>query len=364
MTRIFLVDDSAFVRRALTRVLATEPGFRVVGEAASGEEAIARVPAADPDFVTLDVGLPGMDGLAVLATLLRWKPSLKVVMLSAHTQTGAAATVAALAGGAVDVIDKTRFSVMDLEVLRREVVDRLNALASTPSVRPASGAVSRGATDDLATAAEEIRGCELCVIGASTGGPAAVQRVLQSLPAQFPMPVVVVQHMPEGFTAPFAQRLDSLCRLRVEEAVEGDQLRPGRVVIARAGRHLRVGPNLALTLSPEPRDAKHIPSVDVTMRSAARSRPGRVLGILLTGMGEDGADGMYAIRSTGGLTLAESEASCVVYGMPRAAVRRGGVTWELPLPEIAALLARLDSPRPLAGDIPDVRRRSTQPDIF
>ncbi|MFL5495369.1 MAG: chemotaxis-specific protein-glutamate methyltransferase CheB [Gemmatimonadales bacterium] len=364
MTRIFLVDDSAFVRRALTRVLATEPGFRVVGEAASGEEAIAKIPRADPDFVTLDVGLPGMDGLAVLQALLRWKPSLKIVMLSAHTQAGAAATVAALAGGAVDVIDKTRFSVMDLDVLRREVVDRLNALASTTSTRPDAGVVSRKTTDALAAAAEEIRRCELCVIGASTGGPAAVQHLLQVLPARFPMPVVVVQHMPEGFTAPFAQRLDSLCRLQVEEAVEGDQLRLGRVVIAKAGRHLRVGTNLALTLSPEPHDAKHTPSVDVTMRSAARARPGRVLGILLTGMGEDGADGMCAIRSAGGLTIAESEASCVVYGMPRAAVRRGGVTWELPLPEIGGLLAGLEPHPPHAAELPDLRRRTAQPDMF
>jgi two-component system, chemotaxis family, protein-glutamate methylesterase/glutaminase len=364
MTRIFLVDDSAFVRRALTRVLATEPGFRIVGEAASGEEALVKIPAADPDFVTLDVGLPGMDGLAVLGALLRWKPSLKVVMLSAHTQAGAAATLAALAGGAVDVIDKTRFSVMDLEVLRREVVDRFNALASTSTARRTAGPAGPGTSDAVSAAAEEIRRCDLCVIGASTGGPAAVQRILESLPAQFLMPVVVVQHMPEGFTAPFAQRLDSLCRLQVEEAVEGDQLRPGRVVIAQAGQHLRFGPNLALTLSPEPRDAKHTPSVDVTMRSAARARPGRVLGILLTGMGEDGADGMCAIRGAGGLTIAESEASCVVYGMPRAAVRRGGATWELSLPEIAGLLAGLE-PRPArAGETLDARRRSAQPDMF
>jgi two-component system chemotaxis response regulator CheB len=262
----------------------------------------------------------------------------------------------------VDVIDKTRFSVMDLEVLRREVVDRLNALAST--TRPTAGPVVPGASDGVSEAAEEIRRCELCVVGASTGGPAAVQRILQSLPARFPMPVVIVQHMPEGFTAPFAQRLDSLCRLQVEEAVEGDQLRPGRVVIAQAGQHLRIGPNLALTLSADPRDAKHTPSVDVTMRSAARVRPGRVLGILLTGMGEDGADGMCAIRGAGGLTIAESEASCVVYGMPRAAVRRGGATWELPLPVIADLLAGLE-PRPeRAGETLDIRRRSAQPDMF
>jgi two-component system chemotaxis response regulator CheB len=178
------------------------------------------------------------------------------------------------------------------------------------------------------------------VIGASTGGPAAVQRILQALPAAFPLPVVVVQHMPVGFTRPFAQRLASLSRVRVAEAEDGVRLVPGIALIAPAGSHLRVSPNLAVVLTPEPSDAKHIPSVDVTMRSAARSRPGKVLGILLTGMGEDGADGMATIRAGGGVTIAESEASCVVYGMPRAAILRGGAAWVLSLEEIADLLGR------------------------
>jgi two-component system, chemotaxis family, protein-glutamate methylesterase/glutaminase len=338
VTRIFIVDDSAFVRRAVARVLATEPRFRIVGEAGSGAEALAKIPAADPDFVTLDVAMPGMDGLQVLPALLRWKPSLRVVMLSAHTQEGAAATVTALAAGAVDFIDKTAFNVMDLEFLRREVVDRLDALA--PSAHSSNGAARPEPSAGPAVLAD-LRGCELCVIGASTGGPAAVQRVLQRLPARFPFPIVVVQHMPPGFTEAFARRLDSLSRLRVTEAVEGQRLAAGDVVIAPGGRHLRVSPGLAVVLSPEPADARHIPSVDVTMRSAARSRPGRVLGILLTGMGEDGAEGMTTIRAGGGVTIAESEASCVVYGMPRAAVRRGGATWVLPLGEIAELLGAL-----------------------
>jgi two-component system chemotaxis response regulator CheB len=340
MIRIFIVDDSAFVRRALTRVLATEPRFRVVGEAGSGAEALAKIPAADPDFVTLDVAMPGMDGLQVLPALLRWKPSLRVVMLSAHTREGAAATVTALAAGAVDFIDKTTFNVMDLEFLRREVVDRLDALA--PGARPSNGATRPEPTAGPPVLAD-LRGCELCVIGASTGGPAAVQQVLQRLPARFPFPVVVVQHMPPGFTEAFARRLDSLSRLRVTEAVEGHRLAAGDVVIAPGGQHLRVSPGLAVVLSLEPADARHIPSIDVTMRSAARSRPGRVLGILLTGMGEDGAEGMAMIRAGGGVTIAESEASCVVYGMPRAAVRRGGATWVLSLGEIAGLLGALDA---------------------
>ncbi len=339
MIRIFIVDDSAFVRRALTRVLATEPGFRVVGEAGSGADALAKIPAADPDVVTLDVAMPGMDGLQVLPALLRWKPSLRVVMLSAHTREGAAATVTALAAGAVDFIDKTAFNVMDLEFLRREVVDRLEALALGP--RPSNGGAARPETAGPAVLAE-LRGCELCVIGASTGGPAAVQRLLQRLPARFPLPIVVVQHMPPGFTEAFARRLNSLSRLRVTEAVEGHRLAAGDVVVAPGGRHLRVSPGLAVVLSPEPADARHIPSVDVTMRSAARSRPGGVLGILLTGMGEDGAEGMATIRASGGVTIAESESSCVVYGMPRAAVRRGGATWVMSLGEIAGVLGGLD----------------------
>jgi len=354
--RVFLVDDSAFVRRALTRVLAVEPEFQVVGEAASGSEALARITAADPDLVTLDVVMPGMDGLQLLPALFRWKPSLKVLMISAHTRDGADATVAALAAGAVDFIDKTTFNVMDLEYLRREVVDRMRAVAPAPRsngrARPTPAAPPSAVAPDLGR-------CTLCVIGASTGGPAAVQRILQGLPATFPLPIVIVQHMPVGFTRPFAQRLASLSRVRVAEAEDGMGLAAGSALIAPAGSHLRVSPNLAVVLTPEPSDAKHIPSVDVTMRSAARSRPGKVLGILLTGMGEDGADGMATIRAGGGVTLAESEASCVVYGMPRAAVRRGAVDWILPLDAIADLLARVGGPAGQASGATDssIQRR-------
>jgi two-component system chemotaxis response regulator CheB len=337
MIRVFVVDDSPFVRRALTRVLATQPGFKVVGTAESGAEALAKVPEANPDFVTLDVEMPGMDGLQVLPALLRWKPSLRVVMLSAHTREGATATVAALAAGAVDFIDKSALNVMDLEFLRREVVDRMQALVPVAGAVPVNGVHSPHPGDH--STLSELRHCDLCVIGASTGGPPAIQRILEGLPARFPLPIVVVQHMPPGFTDAFAKRLDVLSRLRVREAVEGMRLTPGHVAVAPGGRHLRISSGLAVVLTTEPSEARHIPSVDVTMRSAARSRPGRVLGVLLTGMGEDGADGMATIRAGGGVTIAESESSCVVYGMPRAAVRRGGASMVLALEEIAELLA-------------------------
>jgi two-component system chemotaxis response regulator CheB len=359
MIRVFVVDDSAFVRRALARILDVQPGYQVVGEAANGLEALERIPKADPDLVTLDVAMPGVDGIQVLRGLLRWKPGLKVIMLSAHTRQGAEATVEALAAGAVEFIDKSGFNVMDLETLRREVLEKVLA-CSAPAGPPGEPRRRTPSRLDPVIAAH----CDLCVIGASTGGPAALQRILERLPRSFPLPIVVVQHMPVGFTLPFAQRLDALCRLDVAEAVEGERLSPGLVRIAPAGRHLRITPNLSLLLTGDPGDAKHVPSIDLTMKTAARARPGRVLGILLTGMGEDGADGMVALRAGGGVAIAESEESCVVYGMPRAAWNRGGADYLLSLPEICGFLERLtEAARPTpgsSGDKPDPRRRSAQ----
>ena len=341
MTRIFMVDDSAFIRKALARVLQAEPSLDLVGEAASGAEAVAKIPEANPDLVTLDVEMPGMDGQQVLRALLRWKPTLKVVMLSAYTREGAEATIEALAAGAVDFIDKTSFNVMDFDTLRREVIEKLKilGLGDSNSIAPKGvGLAGNGAAKLIAAAR-----CELCVIGASTGGPIALHQILERIPAGFPMPIAIVQHMPAGFTGPFAERLSRLSRLQVSEAVEGDRLRSGRVLVAPAGRHLRITSRLTVALEPEPADAKHVPSVDVTMTSADRARPGRVLGILLTGMGQDGAEGMATIRASGGFTIGESEATCVVYGMPRAAEMRGAVECMLPLPEIVSFLGRLGS---------------------
>jgi two-component system chemotaxis response regulator CheB len=227
---------------------------------------------------------------------------------------------------------------MDLDTLRREVIEKLKVWRSVES--DGNGRKRKFAAATPASLVAAAR-CELCVIGASTGGPIALQRILERMPAGFPLPIAIVQHMPAGFTRPFAERLSRLSLLQVSEAAEGDRLRPGRVLLAPAGRHLRITGNLAAVLAASPADAKHIPSIDVTMKSAARARPGRVLGILLTGMGDDGAEGMATIRASGGCTIAESEASCVVYGMPRAAEQRGAVDSMLPLPEIISFLEGL-----------------------
>jgi len=342
--RVFVVDDSAFARRAIARVLGADPAIAVVGEAAGGAEALLRIPLARPDLVTLDLDMPGMNGLTVLRAVLGRDPGLRVLMLSAHTREGAEATVEALAAGAVDFVDKSRFGLMEFDGLGRELVSRVKALGRARA--GAGGSRREQVGETLAPArsrplppAPASLSADLCVLGASTGGPAAIQQVLEALPPDFPLPIAIVQHMPPGFTGPFARRLDQRCRLRVREAVDGDPLEPGRVLIAPAGLHMRVNSKLVAALSPEPAQARHVPSVDELMLSAARARPGRVLGVLLTGMGDDGADGMAEIRAQGGTTLAESEASCVVYGMPRAAYERGGVTRLLPLPELAEWLA-------------------------
>ncbi|MGH7631287.1 MAG: chemotaxis-specific protein-glutamate methyltransferase CheB [Gemmatimonadales bacterium] len=360
MIRVFVVDDSAFARRATTRVLAADPGVRVVGEAASGAEALARIPAARPDVVTLDLEMPKMNGLVVLRALLARDPGLRVVMLSAHTQEGAEATLEALAAGASDFLDKSRYGLMDLESFGRDLVQRVRALGescrkSRGVEEQKSGEARRGSRIFGSSAPPLIadaRRLDLCVLGASTGGPAAIQRILEQLPADFPAPIAIVQHMPPGFTRPFAARLDAHCRLTVTEAEDGERLAPGRVVIAPAGRHLTVTSSLGVVLSPEPADARHIPSVNVMMLSAARARPGRVLGVLLTGMGDDGADGMVAIRAGGGVTVAESEESCVVYGMPRAAAKRGGVERLLPIHALAEWLAAVRAASPGAAPAP------------
>lgn len=341
MIRVFVVDDSPFVRKALRRVLTADRDIQVVGEAATGEEALSLIPDADPHVVTLDVEMHGISGLDVLRQLLLWRPGLRVLMLSAHTREGASATLEALAAGAADFIDKQNLNLMDLDRLGHELGDRLRALGGgrdthLPRVRPEGG--HKGAILPLPSAVD-LGKAEVCVIGASTGGPAALQSLLEAVSAEFPVPVVIVQHMPPGFTKPFAIRLDGLCRLSVTEAQDGQRLIPGMVVVAPAGNHIRLTPSLVVSLSEDPAGARHVPSVDLLFRSAAKARRGGVLGVLLTGMGDDGADGLSQIRAQGGVTIAESEESCAVYGMPRAAVERGAAGFVLPLLEIRRVLA-------------------------
>ena len=338
MIRVLVVDDSTFVRKAIVKVLHRDPDIRVVAEAVSGADALRVIADVNPDVVTLDLAMPGLDGLQALRALLAWRHDLPVLMLSAHTHEGAAATLEALAIGAVDFVDKSAFNMLDLDGLGRQLVERIRLWS------PARGArtpTPRKVTVEPTVVPPSLAECDLCVIGTSTGGPPALQFIFERLRADFPMPIALVQHMPVGFTRPFADRLNTVCRLSVREALHGDALLPGRVLIAPAGQHLLITGSRTVALEMEPAASSHRPSVDVLMRSAAAAWPGRVLGILLTGMGDDGARGMAAIRAAGGVTLGESEASCVVYGMPRAARRLGAVEHERSLTEITAWLSSL-----------------------
>jgi len=339
--RVLIVDDSPLVRRTIERLLDADPGITVVGIAADGLDALAKIRDLRPDVVTLDVLMPRLDGLKVLACVMRESP-VRVLMLSSLTQEGADETLQALDLGAVDFIDKTALLVSgDPANAGRELLIKIRtAAAVNPSRLHRRGAV-RGGTS-LVAALLQPGGADMVVVGASTGGPPALQALIPALPADLPAGVVVVQHIPAGFTRPLAGRLDAASALSVREAEPGDRVRPGEVLIAPGGRHLtflRRGGEVVVAIDLEPSKTLHRPSVDVTMQSAAELWGRRCAGVLLTGMGTDGAWGMWSIRARGGWTLAQSEESCIVYGMPRAAVELGAASEVVPLGDMAARLA-------------------------
>jgi two-component system chemotaxis response regulator CheB len=339
--RVLVVDDSPLVRRTIEGLLAADPGVTIVGSAADGLDALAKIRDLRPDVVTLDVMMPRLDGLKVLASLRRVS-RVRVVMLSSLTQEGAEETLQALDLGAVDFIDKTALLISgDPTTAGPDLLAKIRTAAAVDPARLGRRETLRGGAP-AANAVQRPGGADLVVIGASTGGPPALQALIPGLPGDLRAGVVIVQHIPAGFTRPFAGRLDAASALSVREAEQGDRIRAGEVLVAPGGRHLSFasrGGELAVLLDAEPTDTLHRPSVDVTMKSAAELRGRRSAGVLLTGMGTDGAWGMMAIRARGGWTLAESEESCVVYGMPRAAVEMGAASEVVPLGKMAARLA-------------------------
>ena len=326
MIRVLVVDDSAFVRQALTRMLSAASGMEVVGTAVDGQDGLEKVLLLRPDVVTLDVKMPRLGGLEALQQIMERCPT-PVLLLSSLTSEGADITLRGLELGAVDFIDKSSVQGnMNLLNIAKELVAKVRALAGAPRRRlvPLAAAPSVLPVPRAPAAAP----VELVAIGTSTGGPPALQRIIPRLPAAFAGTILVVQHMPVGFTRSLAERLDQRSDLMVREARDGEPLVPGRVLIAPAGRHLklhRVHGEARVLLDYEPLDALHRPSVDVLMQSAARTFGGAVLGVVLTGMGADGVEGLRAIRAAGGRTLAESEDTCVIYGMPKAAIEAGVV---------------------------------------
>jgi len=330
--KVLIVDDSAFVRKALIRVFSREPSIEVVGVAMNGKEAVRMAVALLPDVITLDIKMPVMDGLDALRAVMEIRP-VPVLVLSQFTREGAELTLRALELGAMDFVDKSSAGLMDFQSLAEEIIGKIKAISRSKPRKftvPASPASPYDPSGRIDVAA----------IAASTGGPPALQSVLQKIPRAIGFSILITQHMPRGFTSTLARRLDSVCNLKVREAEEGDTIEEGTVLIAPSGIHMKAEKN-KIVLDYEPAGTVHRPSADVLFRSVAECFGSRAIGVVLTGMGSDGSKGIVEIKRRGGVTMAQDEASSVIYGMPRAAAETGFVDFVLPLSEIAGKLLEL-----------------------
>ncbi len=339
--RILIVDDSAVIRKVLTTLLASDPEIVVAGTAGNGIQALARIPEVKPDLVTLDIEMPGMDGLETLVEIRKVYPKLPVIMFSTLTERGAAATLDALARGASDYVTKpshSKNSELSPERVREELIRKIKSLCAVRVPQPRQGPMF------TPVSARPPGRIDVVAIGTSTGGPNALTALIPQLPADFPVPIVIVQHMPPLFTRLLADRLNTLARLQVQEGKEGQQLQRGQVWIAPGDHHMTVarkGAEFVLGLNHDPQENSCRPAVDVLFRSVAQSYGANVLAVVLTGMGADGTRGSAVIREAGGEVIVQDEASSVVWGMPGSVV--------------AANLA--DRIYPLDGMGPEVVRR-------
>lgn len=365
MTKVLVVDDSALMRRLLSGLL-TEAGFEVE-LARNGLEGLERLTEWQPDVVTLDINMPEMDGLTALSMMMQARPT-PVVMVSSLTEKGAQATFEALALGAVDFIAKPGGTIsLSVEDIAAQLIAKVKAAARSrptrarqapapraarPAAAPQAASIARapvgsrlsGAQGKPAAVAPAVMaaGAGVVLIGVSTGGPRTLEEILPGLPADFPWPVLVAQHMPSNFTDAFARRMDRLCRLAVKEASSPMVLEPGHVYIGQGGSDMVLLERLGrLVVQPRPESAEHLwhPSVQILVESALKVLPAeRIVGVMLTGMGNDGSKAMTELKSRGGRTIAESESTAVVFGMPHELIELGGASLVLPCNEVTRQL--------------------------
>jgi two-component system chemotaxis response regulator CheB len=346
--KVLVTDDSLFMRAAIKKLLERDGRFEVVGEAKDGKDAIDKVRALRPDVCTMDFNMPVLDGISALREIMRTRPT-PVVMLSAHTREGARETIEALREGAVDFVTKPSGEVSaELGEVAQILIAKLVAAAQARLAPPPSQTSSTLAP--LATPARVTIppfgspvafGMRVVVVAVSTGGPAALSRLLPGIAAETPIALLIVQHLPAGFTAPLAERLDGLSPFTVREAADGDRPAPGLALIAPGDRHLDIHSDGRLHVVEGPEVNGVRPSADITMRAAARLYGRRCVGVVMTGMGRDGADGIRAIKEAGGATLVQDQASSVIYGMPRAALETGCVDRTLPLDRLADAICHI-----------------------
>jgi two-component system chemotaxis response regulator CheB len=347
-TRVLIVDDSAVVRQTLSEVLSTDPEIEVIATAGDPFVAAERIAEQVPDVITLDIEMPRMDGLTFLKKLMGQHP-IPVVICSSLAEEGAQSTFRALEYGAVEIITKPRLGTRQfIEDSRIEICQavkaasnaKLRVLRPSHTVEPklTADAILSPATHAMAETTEKV-----VVIGASTGGTEALKTLLESMPADTPG-IVIVQHMPELFTRAFANRLDGLCQITVKEAETNDTVIRGRALIAPGNHHLllkRSGARYYVEVKDGPLVCRHRPSVDVLFRSAARYAGQNAVGVILTGMGDDGARGMLEMKQAGAINIAQDEATCVVFGMPKEAIKLGGVDKIVPLTKVAGSILTL-----------------------
>jgi two-component system chemotaxis response regulator CheB len=358
--RVLIADDSAFMRKVLHSILLAEPGFEVAGEARDGREAVSQAEALKPDVITMDINMPHVDGLQATEQIMSTNPR-PILIVSSESREGAEITLKALELGAIDFVAKPSSGVdLDMSSVRDELVRKLRVAAKVRVVRTASRtklgqevASSAPRTDPgmapVAKAQARQTGpaparshskFPLVVIAASTGGPATLMKFIPSFPREFPGAVILVQHMPGNFTSQFSQQLSESCAIRVKEAEAGEILAPGTVYVCPGSHHLRVSPTARITLDDGPRILGYRPCADVTLESAAEYAGAMSIGVILTGMGNDGTKGSQAIRDAGGYVLAQDEASSVIFGMNAEAIRAGAVDQVVPLENILAAIEK------------------------
>ena len=351
--KVLIVDDSALVRKLLSEILGDHPDIEVVGVAQDPYIARDKIKQLNPDVLTLDVEMPRMDGLTFLRNLMRLRP-MPVIMISSLTEKGADVTLQALESGAIDFVTKPKIGLEEgLEAYSQEIVEKIKIAAGAADqvkkLEPSSLKVAPKYSADAVLGERKVRHYhttdKIIAIGASTGGTEAIKDVLVNLPPDMPG-IVITQHIPDGFSKPFAKRMDTMSALTVFEAEDGQQILPGHVYIAPGHSHLLVvrdGAKYRCQLSDGPAVNRHRPSVDVLFRSVAQHAGPNATGVILTGMGNDGAQGMLEMKQAGAITLAQDEKSSVVWGMPGEAVAAGGVDEVLPLNNVAPRLIEIIS---------------------
>jgi two-component system chemotaxis response regulator CheB len=349
--RVLVVDDSALMRKLISQILARDNDIEVVGTAMDGALGLKKVADLKPDVVTLDLEMPRMDGMEMLRQITK-KSRVPVIIVSALSTEGASATFRALAFGAFDFVAKPRDAASaHMEEIAEDLIAKIKAAANSKSRQVQAPALPEHIKASKPASRPRQEPTKIVAIGISTGGPNALLYMLAKLPGDFRGSIIVVQHMPEGFTHMFANRLNESCAIDVKEAQSGDLITAGRALICPGNRHIKVRRmplGNTVVLSDEPRVNGHRPSADVLFRSLASEFGSRGVGLLMTGMGEDGAAGLGLVKDAGGVTIAQSEESCVVFGMPKVAIERGFATRVIPLDKLASTLASQCSPDKIA----------------